>query len=155
MEASTTPARSTDANAEQAAAHVAQLDDADEVRAFVEGDTRVTVTTAAERRLTELGEQAAPSTEQTIAASNEGNIAALQTGYLQGEPGPRSERGKPLRPTGHDGPVTVRTRYPLDNFDSRLEGVPVINSTGVTVKPDRVAALVKAADASGAQLEEV
>lgn len=131
---------SKDLNADEAIPALAEFGSADEVRAFVEGDTRKTVLAAADARVAELG--------------GGENLAALEDSYVDRPAPPEARQGKPLDESVA-GKVIVRTRYPIDRFDSGLSGVPVITKAGVEVDGSHVAALLEAAASADTELEEV
>lgn len=67
--------------------------------------------------------------------------------------GPASQPGKPLEKG--QGNVTVRTRWPIDSFDSGIKGVPVITAHGVEVDRKHATKLNELAAENGIELEEI
>lgn len=65
----------------------------------------------------------------------------------------RSTPGKPFEKG--QGKATVRTRWPVDSFDSGVKGVPVITAAGVEVERSKAEALNQAAAENDIELEEV
>lgn len=142
MEASaTTPSSSTadGVTVNDAVKHIASLGSVAEVDAFVEGDDRKTVTEAADRRKAALSEDEATRQLDEISDVDR-PVEALP--------------GKPLE-AGGNGKALVRVRYPLDSFDSGIDGVPLITAQGVEVDRSKLDAILEAAKTAATPLEEV
>lgn len=95
--------------------------------------------------------QAAPmNTTAPGAATLAGTVIARTDSH----PGPEAKAGE-LLTAEHKGKAIVRTSWPVDAFDSGLEGVPVIDSRGVEVAAGKIDALLQAAASAGTTLEVV
>jgi hypothetical protein len=102
------------------------------------------------------GATAPPSAAPSTATVPTAAPAPADTGVTRTDsaPGPEALPGEPLT-TDQKGKATVRTRWPVDAFDSGVDGVPVITAAGIEVGPSKVDALLKAAASAGTQLEVV
>ena len=145
------PDRSTDVSANEAIATVKGLDVAS-IRGFVEGDERVTVQEAAEARYESESEAPVADGLPTPA----GTIGVDQITALQGFVAPPesvTRTGETL--TGTEtlkGKVTVRTRYPVDVFET---DDATITAAGVKVDASKLTELVTEANRSGVTLERI
>jgi hypothetical protein len=122
---------STDGTVAQAVARIAELDSADAVLAYVQGDDRQGVRQAADGRLSAL--------------AGSGEIATAD---------PRAVPGQPLQ-AGGSGAKRVRTRFPVDRFEHGIDGLPAITAAGVEVPAGKVEQLLELALEHQTPLEEV
>lgn len=81
-------------------------------------------------------------------------ILAAQPARAVTAPGPEAQAAEPLA-SGRKGQAIVRTAWPVDSFDSGVEGVDTITSAGVEVGPSKVDELLAAAASAGTTLEVV
>ena len=147
-EASVSDDLSIEMSAERAIEEIKVLDDSAIVREFVTGDDRKTVADAVEARIATLGDDGS--------APDPGIIPVDRIPFLQGfvpPPDTVTKTGTPL--VGDESPsgkVKVRTRYPVDIFDS---GTLVITAEGVKVEGSKLSGLVSKARESGVELERI
>jgi hypothetical protein len=88
------------------------------------------------------------------------DILAAQPARANREPGPEALPGEPLTvgqkgKKGKDGKVIVRTQWPVDSFDSGIEGIPIITSAGVELDSSKADELLAAVASAGTTLEVV
>jgi hypothetical protein len=81
-------------------------------------------------------------------------IPVLQGTRTAAGAGTLTREARPLQ-SGQKGKATVRVRYPVDRFESGVEGVDAITADGVEVGPSKVDDLLAAARSADVTLEVI